>query len=252
MITIKDYGFIRRLSKERNFIALDTETTGLDEKDQPFGLSLAGGETSYYLDERLWPEMWTDVALKDFLEHPRLSWVLQNPKFDMRMLASKGITLRGKIYDLTVMARLVRNDHLVYGLDAQAKRYGMGKDDRVKAYIKANKCFETRKDGLGREYKSLRFDHVPMDLIAEYAKRDAEVTHRLASIYLDAISEASKEVLENECELTKVCFAMERRGVRLDPTYTIQAMHYEKGLAEEARTKYQELTGSKFVNSARV
>lgn len=90
-----------------------------------------------------------------------IHWIMQNPKFDMRMMESVGCPIGGTPVDLTVAARLVRNDHMAYNLDVQAKRFGMSKQDAVKEYIKKHKLYTKRTSNTGEEYNQPRYDLVP-------------------------------------------------------------------------------------------
>lgn len=230
-------------------IALDTETTGVEQTDKPFGFSVASHEKASFFDARSIFSLWDGA--RSFLTDSSKSFVLQNPKFDMRMLDQVGCLPTGKCYDLSAAARLVRNDHQVYSLAAQAKRYGMEKGTQVEAYIKANKCHSTRKDRFGEEYKNPQYDMVPPEIIAEYAAHDARITKALWDKYMERLSSDEKSIVERDARLVRVCYQMEKLGVKLNESYTTRAMYHEMERVDAAKTRFKSITGQDFVNSAK-
>lgn len=236
------------------FLSLDTETTGLDEIDRPFAFIIADADTEYYFDKRSIGLGMTQLELvKELLRVPNRIWFYQNAKFDMRMMEHLGVTNYGKIYDLTSMARLVRNDHMQYNLESQALRHGMRKGaDAIKAYIKEHNLYETRRDFFGNPVQQPRYDYVPIDVMEPYATMDARITYDLGMIYYNQlVGTPSMTVMENEANLIKVCFGMERKGLYLNRQYTIQARLHELGIVEQRKEQYQDLVGTAYVNSAK-
>ena len=237
-----------------SFLSIDCETTGLEETDRPFAFIIADDYTEYYFDKRcidMSPHQCRTIA-QLFMMTGRI-WFLQNAKFDMRMLSHLGFTIRGKVFDIAIMARLVRNDHMLYSLEAQAKRHGMQKGaDIIKSYIKEHDLYEVRKDFFGVASKQPRYDRVPADMMEEYACMDARITYDLGMIYLKQLEDSGcMDVMMNESRLTKVCFDMERKGLKLNKSYTLKAMYHEIEQLEGAKNTYKEQTGQSFVNSAK-
>lgn len=229
--------------------AVDTETTGLEESDKPFAAIFATAKEVFYFDERIIPGFWT--KLQPIFNGP-LVHVFQNAKFDKTMLERKGLFLGGWLTDIAIAARLERNDHMNYSLDAQAKReLGLKKDDRVKAYIKEHKLYETRKNFFGEDYKVPRYDWVPVDIMEEYACTDARLTYDLYMRYAERADVKTLELLKNEDKLIHVCQRMERRGLQLNKQYTINAMYMEKEVLALRKAQYKSKTGVDFVNSAK-
>jgi len=234
-------------------LSLDTETTGLSETDFPFALVIAAEEwwKVWYLDLREL-QWWNRPELQQIFSDQTKTWYMQNAKFDMRMIGMAGYAIEGKIIDINVAARLVRNDHFAYSLEAQAKRFGKEKGaDVIKKHIADNNLYEMRKDFFGVETKQPRYDQVPLPLMYEYAVQDARLTFDLAKHYLAQLSSESLTVLENEAKLTKVCFDMERRGLLLNQEYTIQARYHEMEIVAQRKAEYKEATGQEFVDSAK-
>lgn len=236
------------------YLSIDTETTGLEETDRPFAFIIADADTEYYFDKRSIGLAGHQLdKIRTILNLEGRTWFLQNAKFDMRMLSHLDLTIYGKIYDLTSMARLVRNDHMQYNLESQASRYGMKKGaDAIKAYIKEHNLYEERKDFFGTPSKQPRYDWVPIDVMEPYATMDARITYDLGMTYLrDLQGSPSMPVLENEARLIKVCYQMERTGLKLNKQYTIAGRYHELQLMEKAKQDYQQLTNVEYVNSAK-
>ena len=141
-------------------VSVDCETTGLEKQDTPFAFSVAGPGFDYYFDESV-----LDYRIWDALKEvgPR-TWYLQNAKFDLKMLKRKGVHLEGTFHDITSLGRIVRNDHLLYSLDAQAQReLRIPKDKALPDYIKKHGLYEVRtRRYSGEKYKVPQFYKAPL------------------------------------------------------------------------------------------
>jgi DNA polymerase-1 len=240
--------------KQEPVLSCDTETTGLEETDTPFACIVANETDEFYFDERNYPGFWENPQLKELYDQPSKLWAFQNAKFDMRMLRQRAIDTGGMAFDIAIAARIKRNDYYgsrAYSLDAQAKRIGRAKDDRVEKYIKANKLHNTRKDFFGNEYTTPQYDKVPLELMEQYACQDARLTYDLYKKYTAEFDSDDSKVMMNEVKLTKVCFNMERTGMKLNQEYTLKAYYYEKDKLAECRAAYKLITGCDYVNSAK-
>ena len=251
LVKPEDVGHALELIRSSEKLAVDTETTGVEHHDLPFGMSIATKDKALYLDERVTPNFWNGVA---FLGNAQI--LLQNAKFDMHMLTRKGIHLPvSAVYkDIAIEARIIKNDFnggRAYSLDEQAKRQGWGKDKAVENYIKEHNVYEERRNFFGEVYKAPRYDRVPLDVMSAYAAHDARLTYDLHERYESQFDSDDRRVLENEYELTQVCKAMEEKGVKLNVEYTLQALHHERGIMESLKRQFNELTGTDFVNSAK-
>lgn len=250
-VTPENLGEVLEHLRQTKILSIDCETTGLSETDRPFSFIIADESKEYYFDERVLP-WYNQEQIEVLFKDPGKMWLGQNLKFDMRMMLSAGYEFAGDVCDIAVLARLVRNDHMKYNLDAQAKRFGWAKgQDKIKECIKEHDLYEIRKDFFGVAEKHPRYDLVPIDIMEEYACLDARLTYDLYVKYMELLPEASHALWRNECELTKVCFKMERHGLLLDKDYTMKAMYHEIEKSEEARNRYEAITGERFVNSAK-
>lgn len=232
------------------FIAVDTETTGLSETDSAFAVIIATQDAEYYFDDRL--EGREVSKAKDILNRYKGTCFMQNAKFDMRMLHGRHIETNFKIIDITPLARLVRNDHLSYNLSSQASRFGKQKlDDMVKDYIKEHDLYEERTNFFGEVEKQPRYDWVPVDIMEAYAKQDARLTYDLGMHYLSLLNDEEKQIVNRDADLNKVCYRMERLGMKVDTQYVLKSMYQEQSIVNEAMSKFKELTGVDFVNSGK-
>lgn len=233
-------------------IALDCESTGLEETDRAFAVIIATSTAEYYFDFRALQFV---PILTPILSNEDLIVVFQNAKFDLRMLQSIGLPIDFKCVDITSMARLIRNDYLDggYSLAAQAKReLGKNKTDKeLKEYIKKYDLVETRSDYFGEQYKCPRYDKVPMDVMQDYACNDARLTYDLYQHYLPRLDERSFKVFRSECDLIKVCYQMERVGLKLNIKHIKKAYAHEVSLLNKAKSDYFKRTLCEFVNSAK-
>jgi DNA polymerase I len=239
--------------KTHNELSLDCETSGLEEKDLPFGFSIANQQGEFYFDEReLGSEIWLNKDLHNLLCCG--TWILQNAKFDLRMLAKRGLQVKGKIEDIGVKARLVKNNHFEgrpYSLAAQATRHGLEKLSIVEEYIKEHNLYEERTTRLGEKYKVPRFDWVPLDVMSKYAAHDARITFDLNTIYNQTLDEGSRKVMSNESRVTEVCLKMEQHGIQTNSSYIMDARRYELLELTIAKEKFEIHAGKPFVSSAK-
>ena len=178
-------------------IAIDTETTGLERTDKPFLIIIdTPDEPTHLIDIRDGVSEESRNLINDILLSAR-TVVFQNAKFDLSMLKRVGIEMPPHLLllDDTSLARQQRNDHLQYSLDAQASRIlGVGKDDRVKALIKANpdEYTETRTTRTGDAYTVPRYDWINPTVMNEYAARDAQLTRQLCMEYTKDMTEVDQ------------------------------------------------------------
>jgi len=159
-------------------------------------------------------------------------WFLHNSKFDMHMLvATAGVTIEGTVHDTMAVERLLDNDQMSYSLDNVAfRRLKVRKDDKVKEWVLANNAWEwVNIPGKKTREKNLHYDRAPFSLICPYAMKDTRLTFDLG---LDQLRRIKAEdfrtppglpsfsaLVDNERQLTKVIFAMEQKGVKLDLDY---------------------------------
>ena len=278
IVSRASFDSVLALLSDTKHLALDTETSGLRpyHGSRLFSLVLgvedaAGSPTGYYFNFQdyggLDPQYLLGVdekeQLKPFLERDGLTWYLHNAKFDMHILSQEGIELRGEIHCTQAAARLIYNKHMKYDLASCAERIGLKKDDAVEKHIMGAGLWDwVTIPGKKKREKDKHYDRVPFHIIAPYGCTDATVTYRLARNQEKAIEELDAELKDcplpglsrlhqNERELTRVLFRMERVGVKIDRPYCVRAARYETDRAVGFAEEYRRLTGDAFSDSAK-
>jgi len=115
--------------------------------------------------------------------------------------------------------------------------------------------------GKKRPKKDKHYDLVPFEIMSEYGLTDGEVVYKLGMYCLKRIKELNEEqvaeglpplndVFNNEVNLTKVLFKMEKVGTLTDPAYIKEAYDYEIEMRDEYADKFYALTEVEFQDAA--
>lgn len=206
-------------------LAIDTETTGVAWDDDAFMISVATSDFPYEtISTHVWdkreeygPGHWYDVVTEMipslFESHDKI--IMHNAKFDIQKLIRLGVskeyfTDTTKWEDTQALAHLY-NEHESTGLKHLAKVWlGEETDEAevLRAYRRKNKL--TKEDG---------FEKIPFDVLAPYAKKDAEYT---LSLFLRLDGSVPVELMPlytMEKELTLALLDIEAAGMRIDRDY---------------------------------
>jgi DNA polymerase I len=218
-------------------IYLDTETTGLrwQNGDMPFLIIIKendGPVEQYSLigAERITSEEW--VRLKFRIENCG-ALVCHNIKFDMHMLANLGIdVLRPAWFCTMLAAKYVDNRLPSYSLDALTGQ----KSAVVAEWFKANPKHKNK------------YYSVPPAIMKIYAQRDVDLLAELLETMADQKSDPAV-IAEMRC--VKELWKMERRGLVVDPDYTLKALKHANACAAEARHDFAQVAGVPFVASGK-
>ncbi|MEQ6249689.1 DNA polymerase I [Sulfitobacter sp. HNIBRBA3233] len=209
---------------ERGYVAVDTETTGLDEMTAELvGISLCvdAGEACYIplthkanrgddlfgSDDLAEGQMGFEEALKmltPMLEDPGILKIGQNMKYDAKIFAQLGITLAP--FDDTMLMSYAMNAGLHgHGMDTLAERYLGHTPIPIKPLLGSGKS-------------AITFDKVPLADAVPYAAEDADITLRLWQQFKPQLHrEQVTRVYETmERPLVPVLAQMERYGVKVD------------------------------------
>jgi DNA polymerase-1 len=196
-------------------VCFDTETTSLDPmtaKIVGMSFSVEAGLGAYlplthdYFDV---PEQLNFAAtlakVKPILENPAVKKVGQNLKYDQHVLANHGIALKGIAHD-TLLQSYVFESHKTHNMDDLAMRH-LG--------IKTISFDEVA----GKGAKQVGFNQVTVEVAAEYAAEDADITLQLHQAMYPVVQADEKlNFIYSEIEMPSrdVLFTIERNGVLID------------------------------------
>ncbi|AXG73417.1 DNA polymerase I [Flavobacterium arcticum] len=197
---------------QQKTVCFDTETTGLDALTAELvGISFSW-ETGkgFYVPVPENRDEAQELINKfiPFFEDENIEKVGQNLKYDLKVLANYGITVKGKLFD-TMIAHYLINPDMRHNMDILAETYLSYSPMPIVELIGKK----------GKNQKSMR--DVEIDLVKEYATEDADITLQLKEIFEPQLEEAATRKLFDEIEipLVPVLAAMEREGINLDTDY---------------------------------
>ena len=183
-------------------LAFDLETTSLDVRVAEIvgvALSCQEGE-AYYVPMA----PYVLGILRPLLENKKVSRWAQNAKYDAAVLKRYGIHVFPVQCDTMIASYLLHPEER-HNLDFLAQKYLKHK-------------MTTYEDVTGKGKKQINFSEVEVQTAKDYACEDADVTYRLASIFLPLIKKEGLDRLYEDIEmpLVEVLMAMETSGVLLD------------------------------------
>ena len=230
-------------------VALDTETTSLDEQQARLvGISfaVAPGEAAYLPLAHDGPDTPNQLPfadtlarLKPWLESVQPQKVLQHAKYDQHVFANHGIQLAGIVDDTLLAAYVLEAGQVSPGaleLGTLARRH-LGMPTIPYEAI----C--------GKGATQIGFNQVAVADAAAYAAEDADITLRIAERLLPRLAqEPGLEATYRNLELptAQVLFTMEQNGVLIDNQLLADQSHAlgERMLALE--TEAHTLAGQSF------
>ena len=200
--------FIDKLMQQPT-VCFDTETTGLN----PLTAKLVGIAFSweagkgYYLSipEDQEEAMAALEGLKPFFESESIQKVGQNLKYDIKVMAQYGITVKGDLFD-TMLAHYLINPDMRHNMDILAETY-------------LNYTPISITELIGKKGKNqLSMRDVPLEKQTEYAVEDADITWQLKEHFEKELADAHTQGLFKDIEipLLRVLADMELEGIRLD------------------------------------
>lgn len=223
-----------------NVIAIDTETTGLDvyKGASPF-LFLGYNGVDYIASKN-------KEDIRQVCEDENTIKIFHNAKFDIKMLNSVGISVKGIFYDTMIASHLLdenRPSHALKELARTLLHESTNEEKALEQYFKDHKIL--KKD---REYSTL-----PDDILIEYGKKDVLYTYNLWQIFEAQLKEQNLwGVFNTECKLVRVLVSMENRGVLIDKQATIDLKNVLEARIKEIHHTIITMYGSSFnVNSSK-
>ena len=228
-----------------SLICVDTETTSLNPMTAKIvGLSFAveAGSAAYlplthdYFDAPEQLNFAESLAkIKPILENEAIKKVGQNLKYDQHVLANHGIALNGIAHD-TMLQSYVFESHKTHGMDALAERH-LGLQTISFEQV------------AGKGAKQVGFNQVTVEVAAEYAAEDADITLQLhEAMYPIIARDAKLDFIYSQIEMpSSAClFTIERNGVLIDAEM-LRAQSNEIGLKLIAlENQAYELAGQPF------
>jgi len=210
--------------RERGYVAVDTETTGLDEmRADLVGISLCvePGQACYIplihreaaTDDLFGSDALAEgqmgvndvlAILRPVLEDDAILKIGQNMKYDAKMFACYGVSV-APIDDTMLMSYALNAGVHNHGMDALSDRYLNHKPISIKSLL-----------GTGKS--AITFDKVPVGEAVKYAAEDADITLRLWQLFKPRLhSEKVTTVYETlERPLVPVLAQMEMYGIKVD------------------------------------
>lgn len=213
--TAAELGEVATEIRKRGACCLDTEATGVNPVDADLvGIALAWecGQGVYVPTMSMYgAPLSLDVLraqLGPIFADEQILKVGHNFKYDLLVLRSSGLPVRGRLFDTMIAAFLCDPLRLSFGLDTLARSIF---DHEMIAIS----------DLIGKGRDQLRMDQVPLAHIAEYAAMDADYTWRLRLHYEPHLEQNGVARLFHEVEmpLMQVLADMEAAGISLDADY---------------------------------
>ncbi|WP_299585923.1 DNA polymerase I [uncultured Tateyamaria sp.] len=208
---------------ERGYVAVDTETTGLNDMTASLvGISLAvnaghacyiplthkqGGDDLFGSDDLAPGQMPLEQALemlKPVLEDDSILKIGQNMKYDAKIFAQIGITV-APIDDTMLMSYAMHGGLHNHGMDTLSDRYLGHTPIPIKPLLGSGKSAKT-------------FDQVPIEDAVTYAAEDADITLRLWQLFKPQLHrvQVTKVYETLERPMVHTLAAMERSGIKVD------------------------------------
>ena len=226
-----------------DLLAIDTETTGVGWHDEAFMISIATSEWSHVYDKRLCEhdEAW-DEALETVsaMLHDCDKIIMHNAKFDIQKLCRLGIPVNifvDKFEDTQAIAHLI-DEHQSTGLKYLAKKYlneSTDEDEVLKAYRRKAKL--KKEDG---------YEPIPHDILAPYAKKDAEFTLQLYTVLYPRLAKELYPLYNMEKELTLALLRVEAQGMAVDTQYVTNKRKEYGDRIYKLKQRIGELAGREF------
>ncbi len=209
---------------ETGWVAVDTETTGLNEMIADLvgiSLSVEAGSACYIplthrdgaaddlfgsdaLAEGQMPLDEALTMLKPMLEDPSILKIGQNMKYDAKIFARYGVEV-APIDDTMLMSYAMHGGEHGHGMDTLSERYLSQTPIPIKPLLGSGKS-------------AITFDKVPIDEATAYAAEDADITLRLWKLFKPQLHQVQVTTVYETLErpLVPVLKDMEMHGIKVD------------------------------------
>ncbi|MEO8249693.1 MAG: DNA polymerase I, partial [Burkholderiales bacterium] len=225
-------------------VALDTETTSLDEMRADIvgiSFSIEPGEAAYVPLTHDYPDAPAQLdrdevlaRLKPWLENQERHKLGQHVKYDRHVFANHGIEVRGYIHD-TMLQSYVLEVHKPHGLTSLAERH-LGRSGL------------SYEDVCGKGVNQIPFNQVAIEKAAEYSCEDSDQTlevHRALWPQLEQ-NEKLRGIYALEMETSETLYRIERNGVLIDAALLAAQSHELGQRILQLETEAHDLAGQPF------
>jgi len=240
---------LAKVLENKGLFAIDTETTA----KTPMAAELVGLSFSYMDDAGFYiPVAHTNTGdleqpskedilriFKPMLENPEIHKVGQNIKYDLIVLARYGIDLQGVIFDTMIASHLLNPGTRGHSLDRIAMNlfgYKMTSYEEV----------------AGKGKNQIGFEQVPVDIAADYAAEDADITFMAyTTLEKDLKTQGLTQLMETiEVPLISVLAKMEMAGIKVDASELLSMSQAFEDELSGLEKKIYDLAGETFnINS---
>ena len=241
-------------AKARGYVAVDTETTGLNEMTADLvGISLSvdpgsacyiplthkkgGADDLFGSDELVEGQIPLDAALaqiKPLLEDPSVMKIGQNMKYDAKIFARYGVNVT-PIDDTLLMSYAMNAGLHNHGMDTLSERYLGHHPIEIKSLL-----------GTGKS--QITFDRVDVDEAVKYAAEDADITLRLWQTFKPQLHQNRVTTVYETLErpLVPVLARMEMDGIKVDRDVLSRMSNAFAQKMAQLEDEIHDLAGEKF------
>ena len=241
-------------ARQRGYVAIDTETDGLDEMQASLvGISLAvepgracyiplahvsATEPSLENPEILRPDQLEPEAalerLRPLLEDPSILKIGQNIKFDFKILARQGVRM-DPVEDTLLMS---------YAMHSGLHRFSM--DELSEKYLSHSPI--PIKDLIGTGKSAITFDRTEISEAVKYAGEDADITLRLWRTFSPMLHRMRGTTVYRTLErpLIPVLSDMEMAGIKVDRRQLERLSGEFAARIDELKLEIHEAAGEEF------
>jgi len=219
--TPKKFSMMTRALDGVKLVGVDLETTGLNpRKDIIVGMSIASSFLdAFYIPlcrstgDPYWENVTVNRWMDKWLRGDNVKKIMQNGKFDRKMLRKKGLDVENFVFDTMLAAHLLNEN-----VSKKLEECGGRELDSIHstAHFKLSQAVHNM--GITPLDGAKGMLRIPINLMKNYACMDVTTTYELSSIYQVRMEEQNLDRLFYVLimPLQEVLMEMEERGVRID------------------------------------
>ncbi|MCK9521021.1 MAG: DNA polymerase [Dehalococcoidia bacterium] len=208
-----------------NFVAIDTECTGLWtwRGHRAFAASAVfpSGRILHWRDNF--------IGLEDILRDASIDKVFFNATFDLQMLEAEGFEIRGNVWDVRIMVHLMFSRSAAPNLDGAAKKYLPAGDRKVVEEL--DQWFADHK--IPKKERGENYNILPPELLKKRCNGDAVLTAKLFMKLWPTCVRTYMRLMEQEHALIPVVKEMTHRGLFFDPLEAMSQAEQLDAIIEE-------------------